>query len=224
MRSIRARTSIVSVIAGMALLLAGGLAFVNAQTVSIPFEVRVVAYKHDSGAVEVAIEQDGERHLPESRFVTVNEPAGLWLRSSPVTLSVDVAEPEAEVVERFVEVEPPVERFSVRPSEFEDAGLVCLEQEDEDGNTWTRMDEKGEVTGFSTGFGVYSAGTWWGAALQLQLEGAPEEDWLELRLASAWHAQCAQYHGAAGLPHEHATDPDVWMTTDTAETDPDNSQ
>ena len=188
-------------------------------SLDVTLEARVVAQKHPSGAVELAIEQDGERHLPTFRFVTVNAPTGQWLRSSPVTFSVDVAQPEPEVVERIVEVDPPVERLSVRPSDYEDAGLVCLEQEDEDGNTWTRLDETGEVTGFGTGFGVYSAGTWNGSALELQLAGAPEEDWREFQLASAWHAQCAQYHGAAGLPHDHATDPDAWMATDTAQTD-----
>ena len=204
----------IGIIAAMAILLAGGVGFVIAQTVSVPIEARVVAQKHPSGAVELAIEQDGERHLPTFRFVTVNAPTGQWLRSSPVTLSVDVAQPEPEVVERIVEVDPPVERLSVRPSDYEDAGLVCLEQEDEDGNTWTRLDETGEVTGFGTGFGVYSAGAWNGSALELQLAGAHEDEWLDLQLASAWHAQCAQYHGAAGLPHDHATDPDAWMATD----------
>lgn len=208
----------------MAILLAGGVGFVTAQTVSVPIEARVVAQKHPSGAVELAIEQDGERHLPTFRFVTVNAPTGQWLRSSPVTLSVDVAQPEPEVVERIVEVDPPVERLSVRPSAYEDAGLVCLEQEDEDGNTWTRLDETGEVTGFGTGFGVYSAGTWNGSALELQLAGAHEDEWLDLQLASAWHAQCAQYHGAAGLPQKHATEPDDWMTTGASETDSENDE
>ncbi|MXX31974.1 MAG: hypothetical protein F4Z51_07025 [Chloroflexi bacterium] len=198
-----------------AIILAGGAGFVIAQTVAVPVELRIAAQRHESGAVEVALEHGGERHLPDSRFVLPRFETGRWLRSSPVTISVDAPVPVPEVVERIVEVpvEPPVVRLSVRPSDHEDGGLVCFEQMEEDGNTWSWTDEQtGEATGHSTAFGVYSAGVWSGWARALGLEGFPEADWLDFRLSAAWHAQCSEYHGVdIGRPEEfHATEPDDW--------------
>lgn len=208
------------------IFVAGAAGFAIAQQITAPFDARVVVQKHESGAVEVGIEQGGERYLPEARFVSANAETGRWLRSSPVTVSVDVPKPQPEVVEVIVEVpvevivevpvEPPVVPLSVRPSEHEDGGLVCLEQEDEEGNSWTWTDEAddegGEATNHGTGFGVYMAGVWSGWANSLGVDGFAESDWQELRRLAAWHAQCSEHHGVdIGRPAEAlATDPDDW--------------
>lgn len=200
---------------GAAILLAGAAGYAVSQTISVPTEARVVVQRHDSGSVEVGIEQGGERYLPQARFVSRDAETGRWLRSSAVTIEVDVPEPEPEVVEKIVEVEvePPVVPLAVRPSDHEDAGLSCLEEEDEEGNTWTWTDEEEVSTGASTAFGVYSAGAWsgWATALVVELDDFPVEYWQDLQRSAAWHAQCAQYHGVdILLTDEYATEPDDW--------------
>ncbi len=196
-----------------AILFAGAAGFLVAQTIAVPTDARVLVQKHANGSVEVAIEQGGERHLPRARFVSARAETGRWLRSSTVTILVDVPEPEPEVVERIVEavVEPPVP-LSVRPSDHEQSGLACLEQEDDQGNTWTLTDDSGDVSSAAKLEGVYTAGYWHGWATALALEGFPEDDWLTLLLNWAWHAQCASYHGVElGLDRDGATEPDDWM-------------
>ncbi len=200
---------------GAAILLAGAAGYAVSQTISVPTEARVVVQKHPSGAIEVALEQGGERYLPRGRFVPRDAETGRWLRSSAVTIEVDVPQPEPEVVEKIVEVEvePPVVPLAVRPSDNEDAGLSCLEAEDEEGNTWTWTDEEEVSTSFSTAFGVYTAGVWsgWATALVVESEDFPVEDWQALQQSTAWHAQCAQYHGVDILLTDgYATEPDDW--------------
>ena len=218
-----------------ALLLAGGAGgYAISQSISaamatdarvVMIEARVAVQKHPSGAVEVALEHGGERYLPRARFVSRDAETGRWLRSSAVTIEVDV--PETEPVERIVEVEvevevekivevevePPVVPLAVRPSDNEEAGLSCLEEEDEEGNTWTWTDEEEVSTSSSTAFGVYSAGAWsgWATALVIGSEDFPVEEWQALQKNAAWHAQCAQYHGVdILLTDEYATEPDDW--------------
>ena len=111
---------------GAAILLAGAAGYAVSQTISVPTEARVIVQKHPSGAVEVALEQGGERYLPQARFVSRDAETGRWLRSSAVTIEVDVPEPEPEVVEvekieKIVEVEvekiePPVVPLEVASS------------------------------------------------------------------------------------------------------------
>ena len=213
-----------------AILLSGAAGYAISQSISaamatdarvVTIEARVVVQKHPGGAVEVALEHGGERYLPRARFVYRDAATGRWLRSSAVTIEVDVPEPEpveriVEVeVEKIVEVEvePPVVPLAVRPSDNEEAGLSCLEEEDEEGNTWTWTDEEEVSTGSSTAFGVYSAGVWsgWATALVVELEDFPVEDWQALQKIAAWHVQCAQYHGVdILLTSEYATEPDDW--------------
>lgn len=226
---------------GAALLLAGAAGgYAISQSISaamatdarvVTIEARVVVQKHPGGAVEVALEYGGERYLPRGRFVSRDAETGRWLRSSAVTIEVDAPVPEpveriVEVeVERIVEVEvevekivevevePPVVPLAVRPSDNEEAGLSCLEEEDEEGNTWTWTDEEEVSTSSSTAFGVYSAGAWsgWATALVVESENFRVEDWQALQKLAAWHVQCAQYHGVdILLTSEYATEPDDW--------------
>ena len=213
-----------------AILLSGAAGYAISQSISaamatearvVTIEARVVVQMHPGGAVEVALEHGGERYLPRARFVSPDAETGRWLRSSVVTIEVDAPEPElvekiVEVeVEKIVEVEvePPVVPLAVRPSDHEEAGLSCLEEEDEEGNTWTWTDEEEVSTSSSTAFGVYSAGAWsgWATALVVESEDFPVEDWQALQKIAAWHVQCAQYHGVdILLTSEYATEPDDW--------------
>ena len=67
-----------------------------AQLTSVETEVRVVARPHEDGRVEFAVQQRvggewGERLAPSSRYLTprlIEERAGRWLNSSPITLMV----------------------------------------------------------------------------------------------------------------------------------------
>lgn len=203
-----------------AIVLAGGAGYALSQSISVSSEARVVVYKHDDGHVEVALEQGGERYLPEARFVGPSTATGRWLRSSPVTIAVEVPEPEPVLVEVPVEVlvevpvevpvEEPVVRLSVRPSDHP-VGLACLEEEDAEGNTWTWTNDEGEVESFDTAFGVYTSGIWFGWATGLELEGILPARQQEMRQSAAWHAQCASYHGIdVRNEDEYAIEPDDW--------------
>ena len=210
----------------VALIVAGTAGFALAQTLSVPAELRVVAQKHASGAVEVGIEQDGERYLPDSRFVSAGADEGRWLRSSPVTIEVEVPEPEPRVIEVPVEVpvevrvevpvEEPVVPLSVRPSDHPN-GFVCLEAPNDEGHTWTWADdevgEDGElgVTGYTAEFGLYLSGVQRGWATALRTQGLPQSVWQQREIQAAWHAQCASYYGIdLRVDAEYATDPDDW--------------
>lgn len=201
-----------------AVILTGGAGFVIAQNISVPAQARIAVQKHDNGSVEVALDHGGERYLPAARFVPARAETGRWLRSSAVSFSVEAPEPEPKVVERIVEVpvEPPVVRLSVRPSDHEEGGLVCLEQADDEGRSWTWTNEEG-TTSHSTELGVYTAGLGAGWAAGLAQSGAPEEEWSFLRRDAAWHTQCAAYHGVATLQETFATDPDDWRNHDPAD-------
>lgn len=92
--SARAHRLPLAALVAAALILGCGLGFALSQSISVPVEVRVVAQKYESGAVEVGVEQDGERYLPDSRFLPSDAETGRWLRSSPVTISVEHVGPE----------------------------------------------------------------------------------------------------------------------------------
>ena len=117
---------------------------------------------------------------------------------------------EVEVIVE-VPVRDLLEPLSVRPSDHP-AGLVCLEEPDDEANTWTWTDENGEVTRFGDFFGVYTAGIQRGWAAALALETAFPEDRYRHRVTQgAWHAQCASYHGISLSPEgDYATGPDDW--------------
>ena len=184
------------------------MGFALSQTISVPAEVRVVAYKHANGWIEFGLEHGGERVLPDSRFVSPNADAGRWYQSSPMTIEVEV--PESEPIVTEDPVAEPQSPLSVRPSDHSD-GLVCLEEADDAGSTWTWTDDGGEVTGFDTAFGVYTSGIQRGWAAALRLEGFPQGAYRDRQLRAAWHAQCASYHGIdLHLEGEQETDPDDW--------------
>lgn len=92
--------------------LAGIAGFVLSQSISVETEARIVAQKHAGGIVEFGLEQDDERYLPEGRFILPRHEAGRWIRSTPVTIAVDVPEPEPVLVEGPVEVEVPCQGAS----------------------------------------------------------------------------------------------------------------
>lgn len=231
-RIARTQRTPVWVIATAALFLGLGLGLALSQTIPVPVEVAVVAQRHENGAVEVGVEQGGERYLPNSRFVSPNAEAGRWLRASPVMISVDVPEPEP--VETFVEVpvevrvevpvEPPVVRLSVRPSDHP-GGFVCLEEANEEGHTWTwgdsqdpeedegDADESGsDIGSYSIEFGVFVFGVQRGWSVALRNHNLSPDSWLEHDIQAAWHEQCAAYHGVVLVDSkEYITDPDHWI-------------
>lgn len=196
----------------VALVLAGGAGFALAQTISIPVDVRVVAQRHADGRVEFGVEQGGERYRPDARYLPANAEPGRWHRSSPVTIAVDVPEPEPTVVE--VPVEPPVVRLSVRPSDHP-GGLVCLEQANDGGHIWTwargddTEDAEAGAAGHTVEFALLASGIDRGWSIALRT--LADSEWLYLDQRAAWLAQCASYHGAdVRLDGEYATDPDEW--------------
>jgi hypothetical protein len=88
-----------------AIILAGAAALAQPSSVSVPTDAHLLLYRHEDGRIEVALEQDGERYLPSARFLSPTADAGRWLRSSAVTIAVEVPKPEPEVIEKIVEVE-----------------------------------------------------------------------------------------------------------------------
>ena len=54
-------------------------------------EVRINARQLEDGRVEFALEQNGERTLPRSRYFPADAPVGKWLRSSPIPVSMSQA-------------------------------------------------------------------------------------------------------------------------------------
>ena len=95
MRRTRSFTLAIVAIASVALIATG---YGVAQLTSVETEVRVVARPHEDGRVEFAVQQRvdgewGERIAPSSRYLTprlIEERAGRWLNSSPITLTVAV--------------------------------------------------------------------------------------------------------------------------------------
>ena len=92
-------------LAVLAGLLAGSVAAIRAATGTAETEVRIVAKHLDSGATELALQQRapggnwGTRILPRLRYLGSDAPADRWLSSSPVTVSLAVAEtaPDSDV-------------------------------------------------------------------------------------------------------------------------------
>lgn len=80
------------------LMLLGALATVAgisvyAQLRTVEIDVRVAARPLADGRIEFAVEHNGERMSPRSRYLSpalIRDRVGDWLRSSPVTLSVEL--------------------------------------------------------------------------------------------------------------------------------------
>ena len=73
-----------------------GVAWGQSRTQDV--EVRVAARSVEDGRIEFAIEYDGERVLPRGRYMNsrqINARNDNWLRSTPVTISVPIAEAAA---------------------------------------------------------------------------------------------------------------------------------
>lgn len=211
------RTRIIALcLAALALAVAAGFAL--AQSIQVETEARALVYLHESGTIELGLEHDGERHLPERRFILSRHEPGRWLRSSPVAIAVDAPQPEPVTVEVEVPVEVPVEVIvevpvevpveapaSVRPSDYAELELTCLEQQDEDGYSWTwSLLEDREPESFDTAEAVHLHVQYrdWAA------DGGQQRD----EQAARWFAQCASYHGLdPTFGAVVATDPDDWM-------------
>lgn len=89
----RARAFVGSIVVLSLLIAVGSVAWSATRTVET--EVRVVARPHENGRIEFGIEHNGERILPTGRFVTprhIEERVGDWLRSTSVTVAIEVAE------------------------------------------------------------------------------------------------------------------------------------
>ena len=94
----RQRLAICSVVIASLLVAVGSVAWSATRTVET--EVRVVAQPHEDGRIEFGIEHNGERILPSSRFLTpslIERKAGTWLRSTPVTVAIEVADEGSSV-------------------------------------------------------------------------------------------------------------------------------
>ncbi len=74
-----------------ALIAIGGIGFALSQSISSTSDVRIVAQKLEDGRIEFALEQDGERVLPRSRFFPADAPVGRWLKSTPIAVDVEPA-------------------------------------------------------------------------------------------------------------------------------------
>ena len=71
-------------------LLAGAIGFAHAVGSGGSAEVRIVAQKLDDGRVEFALEQGAARITPSARFFPADAQVGRWLKSSLVTVDVEV--------------------------------------------------------------------------------------------------------------------------------------
>ncbi len=78
----------------------GAIGFALGQSLSGTEDVRIAARKLADGKIEFALEQDGQRILPRSRFFPASAQVDRWLRSSPVSIDV-----EAILAERIRETE-----------------------------------------------------------------------------------------------------------------------
>lgn len=85
-------------LAVLAGVLAGSVAAIRAATDTAETEVRIVAKRLDSGAAELGLQQRapggnwGARILPRLRVLGSDAPVDRWLSSSPMTVSLAVAE------------------------------------------------------------------------------------------------------------------------------------
>ncbi len=94
----RHRLIVCSIVIASLLVAVGSVAWSATRTVET--EVRVVAQPHEDGRVEFGIEHNGERILPRGRFVSpgqLEQRVGTWLRSTPVTVAVEVADEGSEI-------------------------------------------------------------------------------------------------------------------------------
>ena len=119
-------------------LLVGVTGFALSQSLTSTSDVQIVAQKLEDGRIEFALEQDGERILPRTRFFPVDAEVGRWLRSSAVTVELEApgAEPQApDSIYRTVgsvSVEHPRLWYSVERDRFTDALT-----------TWMTVEENG---------------------------------------------------------------------------------
>ena len=81
----------VALLVSAAALGAGGYAL-GSSTVST--DVRINARQLEDGRVELALEHDGERILPSRRYFPAVATVGRWLRTSPITIDVELSEPD----------------------------------------------------------------------------------------------------------------------------------
>ena len=207
------------------LLLGHGAETTVSQTGSVSTDVTVAARVTENGNIEVAIDHGDGLVFPSARFLTAPLEPSDWRRSSPVRVSFDVPdqpvrEVEVErVVERVVEVEVPVEvpvevevekpvdRLSVRPSDFDD-WLICLTEETEDGHVFMTSDS--EITTYGVASLLYEAGKRYG----LVVGGGPlvpAHYAFRHEHERQWFLQCASYHGHDHRhPSDYAVDQDDW--------------
>lgn len=94
----------------MAMALAGvgaGFGFLYAQsTQSVVTEVRIEARQLDDGRVEFALEHDGKRILPPSRYFPADPNHSRWLRTSPIEIEVELPPSDIETTSRGTQQEP----------------------------------------------------------------------------------------------------------------------
>ena len=66
-----------------------GTSIALSQSITSTSDVRIVAQKLEDGRIEFALEQDGERILPSTRFFPADARVGRWLKSSHVSVDVE---------------------------------------------------------------------------------------------------------------------------------------
>lgn len=69
-----------------AAIVVGGVSFTLGQNINSTSDLRIVAQKVEDGRIEFALEQDGERILPRSRFFPADARVGRWLKSSAISI------------------------------------------------------------------------------------------------------------------------------------------
>ena len=179
-------------------LLVGATGFTLSQSLTSTSDVRIVAQKLEDGRIEFALEQDGERILPRTRFFPANAEVGRWLKSSPVTIEV---EPTVVEVERVVEVPPPAQKrpqdigfYSCLPTSDPSGKLV-----DWDGSTKGKWDYAQTLMELSAGHDLAN-----------RLDAAGDSDYTSLpshRGAVIWLETCIAYHGYAVPPRPQYDSP-----------------
>ena len=191
MTEILARLATIALLAGAVVWMMTEGGSTQQQTETVQTEVRVIARQLEDGRIEFGIRHGDEDLLPSSRYFPASVSHNNWLKSTPVSIPVDV--PAVTAV-----------RFAEKPEQ---------ENTTPSGNTWkclSRLNEEGKavITSGVDGEQAWTPGDVAMLVYHAEAGGRSEE--------GRWLKQCAGYHGVnvtlTVVPVEDNANPSVYGT------------